>query len=157
TTPEVSMKRKLALLLGGLAAGLAGLALAASARHGSASAPPVKGAEEAPRVAASRVSHVTVYPDSALVTRDVEVPAGQGLLELVVGPLPEATVPSTLYTESGDGVRVLTTRYRARPVREDTREEVRKVEEEIRKLHAQQRKIQSDISTLTANMALLSN
>ena len=30
----------------------------------------------AAKVATSRITHVTVYPDSALVTREVEVPAG---------------------------------------------------------------------------------
>ncbi len=38
--------------------------------------------------AKSRISRVTVYPDSALVTREVEVPEGSGLTELVVTNLP---------------------------------------------------------------------
>ena len=47
----------------------------------------------------SRVVAVTVYPQNALVTREVDVPAGQGRLELVVTPLPPATVNSSLYSE----------------------------------------------------------
>ena len=57
-----------------------------------------------------------------------------GHLELVVTPLPPHTVNSSLYTEGTDGIRVLTTRFRTRPVKEDTREEVRKLEDEIKKL-----------------------
>ncbi len=150
------MKKRLALLAGGLALCLA-LALIVHVRNIDAHAAPPNGkdAGDAPRIAASRISHVTVYPDSALVTREVEVPAGAGLVELVVSPLPEATITSSLYTESSDGIRVLTTRFRTRPVREDTREEVRKVEEEIRKLQAEQRKVQAEVKALEGNMKLL--
>jgi hypothetical protein len=85
----------------------------------------------------------------------VDVPAGAGLVELVISPLPQATVASSLYTESADGIRVLTTRFRTRPVREDTREEVRKFEGEIKKLQADQRKIQAEVKALEANNRLL--
>src|SRR5439155_3452121 len=124
------MKKRLALLAGILALCVAALALIVHVRDTNASAAPPAGKDgDAPRVASSRITHVTVYPDSALVTREVDVPAGNGLVELVVSPLPEATVASSLYTESGDGIRVLTTRFRTRQVKEDTREEVRKLEE----------------------------
>src|SRR5436309_2479169 len=56
-----------------------------------------------PRAAKSRLVKVTVYPNSALVTREVEVPAGQGLAELVVAELPLRTVDSSLYSEGSDG------------------------------------------------------
>ena len=132
------MRRHLSVLVASLAVGLLGLGLIVNARPGNASGPPPAAgkepAEAAPRLAASRILHVTVYPDSALVTREVEVPAGAGLMELVVSPLPHATVTSSLYTEAAEGMRVLTTRFRSRPVQEDTREEVRKIEEEIKKL-----------------------
>ena len=51
------------------------------------------------KTVASRVTAVTVYPNSALVTREVEVPAGTGTVELVVTPLPPQTINSSLYTE----------------------------------------------------------
>ena len=88
------------------------------------------GAEDGP----SRVVSVTVYQNNALVTREVDVPAGDGTFELVVTPLPPQTVDSSLYSEGTDGIRVLTTRYRTRPIKEDTREEVRKVEAELKSL-----------------------
>ena len=90
--------------------------------------------EAPPRTAASRIVQVTVYPNVALVTREVDVPAGMGSMELVVNPLPPQTINSSLYSEGSDGIRVLTTRFRTRPVQEDTREEVRKLEDEIKKL-----------------------
>jgi hypothetical protein len=151
------MKRRLALFSGSLALSLCFVAMMVSARLDSASAPPRPGkeAEEAPRIAASKLTHVTVYPDSAMVTREVEVPAGAGLVELVINPLPEATVASSLYSESSDGIRVLTTRFRSRPVKEDTREEVRKIEDEIHKLQQEARKIQSEMKAIESNVGLL--
>src|SRR5262245_38545697 len=99
-------------------------------------------AAPAAKTAASRINHVTVYPNSALVTREVEVPAGVGTFELVVNPLPPQTVDSSLYSEGSDGTRVLSTRFRQRPIREDTREEVRKLDDELRKLHLAAQKLQ---------------
>src|ERR1700733_1909328 len=145
-------KRRVALVLGCLGLNVVGLLLVlAYARPSAATAPPGraadagKGEEAPPKMATSRITHVTVYPDSALVTREVEVPAGGGLRELIISPLPEATIISSLYTESSDGIRVLTTRFRTRPVKEDTREEVRKIDEEIRKLQQDARRLQSEM------------
>ncbi len=45
--------------------------------------------QEPSKFAKSRIDKVTVYPNSALVTREVEVPAGNGLIELVVNPMPD--------------------------------------------------------------------
>src|SRR5580700_1809775 len=130
---------------------LAVLALVKAARDGD---PPAK--EEAPpKTAASRIAQVTVYPNSALITREVEVPAGMGNMELVVNPLPQFTLNSSLYSEGSDGIRVLTTRFRTRPVKEDTREEVRKLETESKKLISQQEALQADIGALEQNMALM--
>jgi uncharacterized protein (TIGR02231 family) len=149
------MKRHLAVLAGSLALGLGCLTMAFSARQ-DAGGPPANGKEpDAPRIAASKITHVTIYPDSALVTREVEVPAGNGLHELVVNPLPEATISNSLYTESSESIRVLTTRFRTRPVKEDTREEVRKIEEEMKKLQQESRKLLAEQAALTANTALL--
>src|SRR5262245_28843572 len=133
------MWKRMSLGAGAGVLALGALALILSAR--AQNAPP---AEAAPKTAASRIVQVTVYPNSALVTREVDVPAGGGHSELVVTPLPEHTINSSLYSEGTDGIRVLTTRFRMRPVKEDTREEVRKIEDEIRKLQMNQQKIQAD-------------
>jgi Domain of unknown function (DUF4139)/N-terminal domain of unknown function (DUF4140) len=131
---------------------LAGLALVKAARDGA----PTPAKDDAPpKTATSRITQVTVYPNNALVTREVEVPAGAGSMELVVNPLPENTINSTLYSEGGDGIRVLTTRFRTRPVKEDTREEVRKLEDEAKKLRLLQESLQGDVQALQQNMALL--
>ncbi len=73
------------------------------------------------KIAPSKVTAVTVYPTGALVTRDVETTGPAGRVEIVVSPLPPTTVSTSLYAEGTDGIRVLTTRYRTRPIIEDTR------------------------------------
>jgi len=108
-----------------------------------------------PRTAPSRVTAVTVYQNGALVTREVQVPEGTGAFELVVTPLPPQTVNSSLYSEGGDGIRVLTTRYRTRPIKEDTREEVRKLDAQLKELEADAQKLQSETDVIKQNMMLL--
>jgi hypothetical protein len=108
-----------------------------------------------PKVAPNRVLAVTVYPNSALVTREVEVPEGVGSFELVVTPLPPQTVNSSLYSEAGPGIRVLTTRFRQRPIKEDTREEVRKLEAQLRQLQDAAQKLQSDMRVFDQNLQML--
>ncbi|MBI3822364.1 MAG: mucoidy inhibitor MuiA family protein [Planctomycetes bacterium] len=114
------------------------------------------GPDKAPKISPSKVVKVTVYPDSALVTREVDVPKGDGLTELIVGDLPAQTVQSSLYSEGSDGVRILTTRYRTRPVQQDTREEVRKLTDEMKKHQITLEKIESDMKTIEQNLAAVS-
>jgi uncharacterized protein (TIGR02231 family) len=109
----------------------------------------------APKSAASRVSAVTVYIGSALVTREVSVPEGKGTIELVVTPLPSQTVANSLFTEGSDGLRVLSTRCRTRAVREDTRQAVRAREEEIKTLTADSDRIKKEIQVIGQNLEFL--
>ena len=48
------------------------------------------------KIAKSKIDKVTVYPSNALVTREVEVPDGAGLIELTISPMPDRIVPSTM-------------------------------------------------------------
>src|SRR5215471_15924600 len=151
------MKKRLTLTL--CALGLAGALVGAGAvtTRGEARAEAAKKKEAAPdlKLAASRIAHVTVYQNNALVTREVDVPEGTGTLELVVSPLPAQTVNTSLYSEGAEGMRVLTTRFRLRPAKEDTREEVRRLENQLRELQTNSQKLQSDIQTIEQNMAMI--
>ncbi len=104
----------------------------------------------------SKVVAVTVYENTALVTREVIVPDLVGSLELIVSPLPPQTVNGSLYSEGTDGIRVLNTRYRTRATKEDTRDEVRKLETQLKELQLVTQKIQSAIRTSEQNVAMLS-
>jgi uncharacterized protein (TIGR02231 family) len=145
------MKRWLILSTLFLAAGVAGTALVVGADV-KKEAPP---AADAPKTATSHISQVTVYENTALVTREVDVPAGTGTFELVVTPLPPTTANNSLYSEGGDGTLVLTTRFRSRPVQEDTREEVRKLEAQLREQAETAEKIKADMAVHTKNMEML--
>ncbi len=108
-----------------------------------------------PTTAPSKVSAVTVYEDSALVTREVQTPAIAGQMELVVSPLPPETIDSSLYSEGTDGIRILTTRFRTRAIKEDTREEVRQKEQQIKTLSLDAEKLQRDVQVIDQNLAML--
>jgi hypothetical protein len=105
--------------------------------------------------AKSTITHVTVYPGNALITREVVVPEGTGLMELVVNPLPPQVVDGSLYSEGNDGIRILTTRYRTRPVQTDTREEVRKLNDEKKGLQLARQDLEAKAKVNTDNLALL--
>jgi len=109
----------------------------------------------APKIAKSKIAKVTVYPNSALVTREIEVPDGDGLVELVITPMPDQIVPSTMYSEGAIGIRVLTTRFRTRQVLEDTSAERRKLDAEMEKLMVEGAKISSDMGSIQKNTELL--
>jgi uncharacterized protein (TIGR02231 family) len=116
---------------------------------------PTTAPAEAQDAAASKIVVVTVYQGDALVTREVQVKEGRGLVELVVRPLPPQTIDSSLYTESSDGIRVLTTRIRTRAVMDDTRQAVRAREDEIRQLTEKNQDIQKQLEVISQNQAFL--
>ena len=78
-----------------------------------------------------KVDAVTVYRGQALVSRAVVVPAGVGLAELVVGDLPQRILAGSLFAEGGEGIEVRSVRYRERPVAQDVREDVRKLDDAL--------------------------
>ncbi len=108
-----------------------------------------------PRPAASKITAVTVYQGQALVTCEVTVPEGEGTFELVVTPMPAQVVDSSLYTEGTEGLRVLSTRFRSRAVKDDTSQEVRAKEELIKKLQAEVQRLQSEIAVGDQDLAYL--
>ena len=141
---------------------VAGLACASSAGRGHPPRrTPTRSARRpaedvpAPRAAASKIVAVTVYQGQALVTREVGVPEGDGTVELVVTPLPPQTVDSSLYTEGADGLRVLSTRFRTRAVKEDTRQEVRAREELLKKLEADAQRLQKEVDVQEQDLQYL--
>ena len=110
-------------------------------------------AEDAIKTAPSKITTVTVYQNTALVTREVTLPEAAGQTEVVVSPLPSATMQSSLYAEGSDAVRVLSARYRTRAIAEDNREEVRKLEAEIKLLQKTLAELEADMKGVALNMA----
>ena len=131
-----------------LLAGIAGVASTLGSLRAEETAPE-------PKPTPSRIVHVTVYRNNALITREVDIPEGSGTLELFVNPLPPQTMNNSLYSEGVDGIRVLTTRFRTRAIKEDAREEVRKLEMQIKSLAAEAQKLEADAKTNEANQQLV--
>jgi uncharacterized protein (TIGR02231 family) len=64
---------------------------------------------------AGEVIAVTLYRDTARVTRRIQVPAGQaGPAEFIIAPLPTATVPESVHADHDLGVSVRSVTCRAR-------------------------------------------
>jgi hypothetical protein len=118
---------------------------------------PVKAdAPEVVKPAPSKITAVTVYSNTALVTRDVTAPEAAGLTEVVVSPMPPFTMQSSLYAESAnDNIRVLSVRFRTRAIAEDTREEVRKIDAQIKTLTTKQQTLESEFRAMGENLKLL--
>jgi len=101
------------------------------------------------------VESVTVYRGQALVTRQVELPGPAGLYEAVIGDLPERVVPGSIYAEPVKGVEVRSVRYRVRPLEEDLREEVRKLDQQLQELQDQSQSIARRRQVLIEHKAYL--
>lgn len=136
------MYRIAVLLL--LTAGLSPVNLNAQARK-----------EEAIKAAPSKVTAVTVYTNTALVTREVTLPEPAGMHEVIVSPLPSATMETSLYAEGNDGTRILSVRYRTRSIAEDRSEDVRKAEAKIKELTKKLAAIQADLKASEDNAKFL--
>jgi len=110
---------------------------------------------DAIKPAPSKISSVTVYSNTALITREVTAPEGAGLTEVVVSPMPPYTMQSSLYAEGNDNIRVLSVRFRSRAIAEDTREEVRKLDAQIKTLTTKQQTLESEQKAIGENLKLL--
>jgi len=108
-----------------------------------------------PKSVTGKIVAVTVYRDTALVTREVPVPDAAGQSEITVTPLPPNALSTSLYAEGSDGIRILSTRYRTRAIAEDNREEVRKLESKIKENNKKSVALSAEVKTLTENTAFL--
>jgi uncharacterized protein (TIGR02231 family) len=91
---------------------------------------------QAPRTEGT-ITNVTVYRGQALVTRKIEVKLPNETSELIVDNLPAGIVPESLYAVTSGSVKVLSVRYRQQAVKEDTREEIRKLDDEMEQVTRQ--------------------
>lgn len=77
------------------------------------------------------VAQVTLYRGQALVTRVIPADGKAGSQEIVVSELPEQVLGDSMFAEAGEGVEIRAVRFRTRPVGEEPREEVRKLDTQI--------------------------
>lgn len=81
-----------------------------------------------------KVESVVLYRGQAMITRNVPVTGPAGMIELVVGELPRAVMPDSLFAEGSEDIEVRAVRYRTRAVGEDPREDIRKLDEQIEQI-----------------------
>ena len=68
---------------------------------------------------AGKISEITLYQGTAVVSRQVEVPAAKlGTCEIIIGPLPAATDPASVYADKVNGATVRSVACRSRPPEE---------------------------------------
>ena len=96
-----------------------------------------------------QITNVIVYRGQALVTRTIPVDLPEGDGELVVQHLPEQIVPESLYAQTSGDVTVLSVRYRTRAVRQDTREEVKRLDAQIEEVNEQLRRAKRNLEHTT--------
>ena len=121
----------------------------------AAPAPAVEDVPAPAKPATSRIAAVTVYQGNALVTREVVVPEGRGVFELVVTPLPARTIDGSAFTEGPNGFRVLSSRLRTRAVKGDTRKEVREKEDQIKELWLEAARMKGETQVAEQNLQFL--
>lgn len=102
-----------------------------------------------------KMTAVTVFQGQALVTREVDMPDAEGLVEVIVKNLPERILAGSLYAEPADGVEIRSVRYRVRPIEGDSREEVRTLDEHTKNLKDEQRELAAKVVGLNKREAYL--
>ena len=83
------------------------------------------------------ISKVTVYRGQALVTRSIDIDLPAGTSGLIVENLPNKIVPESLHAQTSGDIKALSVRYREKAVKEDTREEVKKLDAQIEDVNGQ--------------------
>jgi hypothetical protein len=81
------------------------------------------------------VEHVTLYRDQALVTRRIDIPAGNGVQEIRVGRLPEQVVSDSVFAEGDGDTEVRSVRVTRRASSASDRQEVKDLQEQLTELN----------------------
>jgi uncharacterized protein (TIGR02231 family) len=97
---------------------------------------------DGPAGAPGKLDAVTLYHGHAAVTRIVDVPAGKGMMEVIVSELPERVVVDSLHADSTEDVQVRAVRYRERTLREEPREGVEEIDKKLEALAQPLREIE---------------
>ncbi|MCC6574169.1 MAG: mucoidy inhibitor MuiA family protein [Planctomycetes bacterium] len=122
------LKRRI-LIVAGIAV-LGVLAAQAQERPAAAGEPaPVSG----------KIVNVTAYRGQALVTRNVPVRKGTGLMDVVVSDLPTYVFGGSLFADGAANVEVRAVRYRTRVVGKDVSSEAAKLQQEIEDIDMRKR------------------
>lgn len=116
-------------------------------------------AEKGAVTASGKVTSVTLFRDSALVTRTIPLTAAMkltpGAHEVLITGLPERIVSSTVFAEGSDLVAIRAVRVTEEPVIESTREEVQKLDEQLKQLAQDIERINVQQTVIKENLTAL--
>jgi len=98
---------------------------------------------------------VTLYRDRALVTRKIEVPAGEKLRTINVSNLPESVIPDSVYADADERTVIRAVRVSPRVTVESNREEVRVLEKQIHDLSGQRAEVQQSLDGVARDLETL--
>lgn len=115
------------------------------------------GKQEAGEAVAGEIQRVTLYRDQALVTRRIEVPAGEAadgslVREILVGRLPERVVVDSVYAEGSDAVEVRGVRVTQQAAAGSQRAEVNELRKAAEELQAQHEQVRQELELLNKKM-----
>ncbi len=149
----------------GLATGISATGLsatglsAAEPATGDDAADAVQPSAQAAVVDTGEITHVTLFRDSALVTRSISLGTDQPLLpgthEVLVTKLPEQLVASSVYAEGNERVSIRAVRVLQEPIGESSRADVQELDEKFAELKLNQEQLTSAREVAQSNLATL--
>jgi len=110
-------------------------------------------------VSAGEITHVTLFRDSALVTRLVSLtgdePLAPGAHEILVTELPEQLITSSVFAEGDASASIRAVRVVQEPIRESSRKEVQELDEQLNNLRLEAVRLTSEQLVSQQNLATL--
>ncbi|SMP51748.1 conserved hypothetical protein [Neorhodopirellula lusitana] len=84
--------------------------------------------------ATGEIAEVTLYRDSALVTREIQIKLDKGSREVVVQGLPEQLIPNSVFAEGTEAIAIRAVRVIQDPIDGSVRKEVQQLDAELASL-----------------------
>ena len=101
------------------------------------------------------IRQVTLYRDSALVTREIAVPPGEPSRTLDVPDLPELMIANSVYADGDESTVVRAVRVSNSPAVESQRQEVRDLDRQLEELKQQRAELQVTLGVIAKNIESL--
>ncbi|EMI46662.1 DUF4139 domain-containing protein [Rhodopirellula sp. SWK7] len=110
-------------------------------------------------VSPGEITDVTLFRDSALVTRSISLASDQPLVEgpheVLVTGLPEQLMVPSVFAEGNDSISIRAVRVVQEPIRESAREEVQELDEQLAGVGIELSRLQQARSVTTTNLQTL--
>jgi hypothetical protein len=101
------------------------------------------------------IRQVTLYRNSALVTREIAVPPGEPSRTLDVPDLPELMIANSVYADGDESTVVRAVRVSNSPAVESQRQEVRDLDRQLEELKQQRAELQVTLGVIAKNIESL--